>query len=761
MGKWWRSNIIKGIVLAITIACASLAGYEAANMITYAEKVSEENKAMMEEGGMSSCTSAFGINFDCTYTDAVAKDPHYQLYSTYEILLDYHLRYVSEEHITSGNLISEETADDVKSKFISEHYAELLDIENTYEQKLDDLYNIYYEDLDSKEYKAKVSEVTREQIGQWNYIKSEYEKALNNYKYIIYMVDGTIYTNIESENTSNANIFDYFKQFPLHDTYTIGYYSPVIGGYGVNDTPSNVSEIQIAMTEEYYDFITSGYQEPVNNNLSEHGEFKNMIYNLFIAIIGYIIGAIYLMIVAGKNNKDDELHLITIDYIYLDVYTIGLCVIWPLAILLACFVAALHIDAGYYSITFNANEVFMLYIIIGGILGIITVSYLTTLSKHIKKHDVIRYTLVMSCIFGIMNLISRMLGKCINIDINIRKQIDRMVLLYAVLQIVVLTGLFMIVVDSYLFFACFVISVVFGVINFFLLRTVLFQYVSELDIIKRGVTIIANGNLDYQIPRLTNKSLNDLAMSVNSVTEGLKFNVEERVSSEKTKMELITNVSHDLKTPLTSIISYIDLLSKSTDAEESKHYLEVLELKSNQLKKLVEDLFEITKVQNGQIEADLERICIDDLMSQILAEYDESFVTKGLTIRYTPLETKTMVYADGNKMYRVIGNIIGNAIKYSMDNTRVYIDFEKDDTNLDIIFKNISNYEMNFDVSEMNQRFKRGDESRTSEGNGLGLAIADSFMNIQNGSLDISKDGDLFKVKVTIPMIIEEETTEE
>lgn len=770
MNKWWRNSIVKSTVCILSLLCAIYAGVMTANSINYANKVSEENEKLMEDYRSSSCNSIFGVYFECYYDGM--EDVDYLLYETYENLLDYHLRYVSEENILAGNMIQDEDVQEMRDKFLAENieewdaYQEQYDADMAllnsqysdddpeYEKKKTAIEEQYaekqeqFEDKINKLVEAYKATLIREQISAWNYIKSQYEKQIENYQYIIYMVDGTIYTNIDTHNIQNTNIVDYFSQFTKHDSYTLGYYYPMIGGYSVSDTPNDVSEVHIAMNEEYYNRINSmNESEPILRSLGDDETFHGMLYHIVFGCIGFALGALYLVIMAGRTAQDDELHMCSFDSIYNDVYTVIVLVTWFLGVGLASYLLY-----AFYEIELQVLQLF--YGLIAGLLASLSIAYLTSIAKHIKNHDLLRHTCIVSICVYVLNMGKRLMGDYIHVDGTVKKRIDRVLIVYSILQILLLLVMIIMFTHTDMDIAL-CIALLFAIINYVVLRLAILNYVNELDTIKNGVMIIANGNLNYQIPKLRNHSLDSVAQSINSVSEGLKYNVEERVASEKTKIELITNVSHDLKTPLTSIISYIDLLSKSTNAEESKHYLEVLELKSNQLKKLVEDLFEITKVQNGQIQVDLQRICIDDLMSQILAEYDESFASKELTIKYNPLPTKTMIYADGNKMYRVISNIIGNIIKYTMANTRVYIDFETVGENLEMTFKNIANYEMDFDVSEMSQRFKRGDESRTTEGNGLGLAIADSFMQVQNGSLDISKDGDLFKAKIIIPLIQE------
>ena len=213
------------------------------------------------------------------------------------------------------------------------------------------------------------------------------------------------------------------------------------------------------------------------------------------------------------------------------------------------------------------------------------------------------------------------------------------------------------------------------------------------------------------------------------------------------KTELITNVSHDLKTPLTSIINYIDLLKRENiEPESARDYVNILDKKSQRLKVLIEDLFEASKAASGAMELNISKLDIGQLLRQALGENDERFNEKQLEVKLNIPDEKIFINGDGKRLYRVFENLISNAVKYSLSNTRVYIDMSKNEENeVTIVMKNISAYELNFDVNEITNRFKRGDSSRSTDGSGLGLAIAKSIVELHGGKFNIEIDGDLFK----------------
>ena len=215
------------------------------------------------------------------------------------------------------------------------------------------------------------------------------------------------------------------------------------------------------------------------------------------------------------------------------------------------------------------------------------------------------------------------------------------------------------------------------------------------------------------------------------------------------KSELITNVSHDLKTPLTSIINYVDLLNQENITEEQrKKYLGILKDKSNRLKALIEDLFEVSKASSGSMELDMQDLDPVSLLRQTLGEFEDKIENSNLKIIKKIPEEKLVVYADGRKTFRIFQNLLSNIFKYSMEGSRVYIEVSDAGQYVEVIFKNTSKEELNFTEEEILQRFKRGDASRTTDGSGLGLAIAKSLTEVQEGIFDIKIDGDLFKAIV-------------
>ena len=271
--------------------------------------------------------------------------------------------------------------------------------------------------------------------------------------------------------------------------------------------------------------------------------------------------------------------------------------------------------------------------------------------------------------------------------------------------------------------------------------------------LRQGTKTIARGDLEYQIDtRHMPYDLRLQAEDLNNISVGLAGAVDEKMKSERFKAELITNVSHDLKTPLTSIINYVNLL-KSTQQTDPKaiDYIEVLDRKSQRLKKLTEDLVEASKASTGVLSVTREKIGMSQLIDQATAEWEEKLSDRRLTLVTTLPEGETWVYADGRHLWRVIDNLLSNCAKYAMEGTRVYLDLERGKGQVALSVKNISREPLNVPAERLMERFVRGEESRSTEGSGLGLSIARSLTELQGGAFDLAVDGDLFKAIVTLP----------
>ena len=262
---------------------------------------------------------------------------------------------------------------------------------------------------------------------------------------------------------------------------------------------------------------------------------------------------------------------------------------------------------------------------------------------------------------------------------------------------------------------------------------------------------MSGGNLSEKIE---NKFLlgcfADFAGHLNTLGDVCVESARQQMKSERMKTELITNVSHDIKTPLTSIINYVDLLRRTDDAQQRAEYLEVLDRQSQQLKKLIEDLMDMSKASSGNVAVEITPTDVCEAVNQALGEFADALEARGLTVMLRSPAEPCMALCDGRHLWRVLSNVLGNVVKYAMPGTRVYVDVAKNGAKVELSLKNISAQMLNISAEELMERFVRGDASRNTEGNGLGLNIAKSLMEVQGGRLDLSVDGDLFKVVLTL-----------
>ncbi len=276
---------------------------------------------------------------------------------------------------------------------------------------------------------------------------------------------------------------------------------------------------------------------------------------------------------------------------------------------------------------------------------------------------------------------------------------------------------------------------------------------------RKGIDEIASGNMSYQIPLGGLRgSSRDVAEKLNDIGSGLNKAVEEAMRNERLKTDLITNVSHDIKTPLTSIINYVDILKRS-DIQDPKiqGYLDILESKAQRLKTLTEDVVEASKVSSGNITLEYMDVNLTEMIQQTEGEFAEKFAARHLSIVVNLPEEPAVIHVDGRRMWRVLENIFGNAAKYAMPGTRVYADLRADEDKVRFSLKNISEQQLNISADELTERFIRGDLSRSTEGSGLGLSIAKSLTTMQGGEFGLYLDGDLFKVDICFPRVKQSE----
>lgn len=310
-------------------------------------------------------------------------------------------------------------------------------------------------------------------------------------------------------------------------------------------------------------------------------------------------------------------------------------------------------------------------------------------------------------------------------------------------------------------FFCFMMGQLFGYLLFLALQVfamvILLKKNSWIMQIDKGVEKIAEGAEDYQIDikeMYSGSVEKSLAEHINQMGEGFQDAVRSATKNERMKAELITNVSHDIKTPLTSIINYVDLIRREKcDNEKIQGYIQILDQKSQRLKQLIEDLVEASKANSGNIELEMTQLNLMELTKQAVGELTDKFEQRNLSVVSSILEEPVYIEADGRRLWRVLENLLGNACKYSLPGSRVYVDTKRSINHVAVIIKNVSESPLNIPAEELTERFTRGDTSRTTEGSGLGLSIAKSLTELMGGKLHLYLDGDLFRVTLEFPRI--------
>ncbi|WP_051236326.1 sensor histidine kinase [Paenibacillus pinihumi] len=290
------------------------------------------------------------------------------------------------------------------------------------------------------------------------------------------------------------------------------------------------------------------------------------------------------------------------------------------------------------------------------------------------------------------------------------------------------------------------------VLYLFIVIPYLLNKLRQLIEIVRSTREIAQGNIQSAISVQGKGTLPKLAGYINNMKSGYQDALENQMKSERLKTELVSNVSHDLKTPLTSIINYVDLLKKEElPSDKTRSYVEILDRKALRLKALIEDLFEVSKMTSGTVELDIQYVDVATLLTQAIAEVSSNFGDESVAVREKIANPHIYAHLDGNRIWRVFENLIGNAKKYALPGTRIYIYLDESESDVHFKIQNTSSYEIDFAADELFERFKRADESRHTEGSGLGLAIVKSIVELHGGNISIEVNGDQFNVKLDLP----------
>jgi signal transduction histidine kinase len=443
----------------------------------------------------------------------------------------------------------------------------------------------------------------------------------------------------------------------------------------------------------------------------------------------------YLIYATGRKEKNGEIVLKSVDRIYTDVHT------------LLVFIAAI-ISIWLVMAASNEDEIIMFVAaaIIWGIDILIGLSYVLSMARQIKKKQIISNSLAykwynMLRDFVILAFTGKLFKAWILLVLLGYGTINGVLL--AIFLPTLRHGGFEFLFSGLLLLGFNITAVYFAA-----------KSLKNLSQIIEAVKELSSGNLEYSLDsKEMTVAFVGFAENLQGIQTGMKKAVAEAVKGERMKTELITNVSHDLKTPLTSIINYVDLLKKEDlSNSNAEDYVEVLEEKAARLKQLVEDLIEASKASSGNLSVSAEKVDMRQLVMQAYGEYEEKIEKAGLDIRINIAEKDVFVMADGKYLWRIIENLLTNALKYSMPDSRVYINIDKNEKYGVLTIKNISAFPLEISPEQLTERFVRGDASRTTEGSGLGLSIAQGLTSLQGGRFKLDIDGDLFKVTVEIPL---------
>lgn len=539
---------------------------------------------------------------------------------------------------------------------------------------------------------------------------------------LYYATDGKhIFTN------TNKTEREQFEKYPVYyisedDDWEIypnkleqGHYSYGFPNIYRSANPEN-TKIFVGYTEDHINTISTEWSKMKADSMSQ-------VYYLLAYVALFFISLLYLIVTTGRYSfKDEEAHMHLIDKLYVDLNLIimfGLTVTWFLV--------------GYDMSLYWGTGNWLVYVITLPAVSILAMLFLS-LIRHLKNKTFFKHSLSYTVFHSIYKFI-----KAIYDSGSLGVKIVVVVILYP-----------MITAATLLFFP----------ITIAVAAWLALKQVRHFKEIQEGAKLMNEGKLDHQIEIDGTGEFAKLAANINGINENFKQAVHNELKNERMKTELITNVSHDIRTPLTSLITYTDLLKTETDPDKIQEYIEILDQKSKRLKVLTDDLFSAAKASSGDIPVDLQQIDIVALINQGIGEVSEQISEKNLTFKVNYTAEKMYVTADGKLLWRSIENILANIFNYALEGSRVYIDITSEGDQTLISFKNISKYELNITEDELMERFKRGDESRASQGSGLGLSITKSLIENQHGQFEINIDGDLFKSMIYLPNAKNAETSE-
>ena len=460
-----------------------------------------------------------------------------------------------------------------------------------------------------------------------------------------------------------------------------------------------------------------------------HNRYTFIIFAVISLVLSIVIYS-YLFISVGHLNNQADIKVAPFNNIPIDVLSV---------IVLFVYYCAMLFFSEYYTLV----EIIVFCFIVPAILYFVTLWYLMSFVVQSKAKTLFKHTFI----YWLIKKISK-LGNVIKHIYKNLKTTYKVLFVIGIFWSFILIFMGVNVYDNK--------NLILGFIFISAVETLIIIFCAiAFQRVKQGGEKIVSGDMENKIDTTYMfGDIKDFADSLNNINLGLQSAIDDKMKSERFKTELITNVSHDIKTPLTSIVNYVDLIKKEECGNEKiKEYIDVLDRQSIRLKKLIEDLVEASKASTGNLSVELEKCNLSLLMNQAIGEFYEKLELNNLQVIQSQENQDIYIMADGRRLWRVIDNLLNNICKYAMSGTRVYIDLKRKNDKAIVTFRNISNTPISLSSEELTERFVRGDRSRNTEGSGLGLSIAKSLTELQGGSFAVSADGDLFKVVLSFGII--------
>ena len=670
----------------------------------------------------------------------------FPIFATILVLLIFCLSYPLErESIKAG--VDFYDANTFAEDYANEIFGSLTTVDVLKDNYQTDAYSYYYSHTETVENNDEVKSINyyTDYYGSnvmWLIIDNDTKMAYTNFSYsldtstleniknkIMANSENWIYQNGNIETTidklSNENIEYIDSTLNQEGIETIGNMeqsSDTSNEITRNTRTKNNYTIYTALLDDM-EYVDSIYRDRLlYNTLSIVNQ--NLVF-LIPFLIGLIIALVPIIVIGiGRTRKQEGINLNWFDKILIELAAL-------ISIFIGCIGAVFTVSIGGAStiVTFTLAISIMAVGLL--IMYLACILFFETLVKRLKTHTFVKTTFAYWLYVKIKDFMA---------DLKMTKKF----VLYFILFIIANLLAFAIMWSDG--FPGVVLTIILYVITFSYLAKRIKSYIK----IKDAINELYKGDTDmYLDENELCKEMQETGKQLNDIAGGLSNAIDEKLKSERLKTELITNVSHDIKTPLTSIINYVDLLKKEdVEGEKAKEYLDILDSKSQRLKKLTEDLVEASKASSGAIKLNMERLNVNELIKQISGEFEDKFKSHNLQEIITFPESDLYINADSRYMYRVLENMYSNISKYAMEGTRVYTDIAEKDGNVTIQLKNVSKQKLNISADELMQRFVRGEASRNTEGSGLGLSIARSLTELQQGKFNIYLDGDLFKVTI-------------